>query len=173
MERVNLRRSKLLDAQSSQPLAHVDSSLEGLALEETGKETTSESITGTVGVVDLLSLDGVDRELADLVLALDGHQSRPSALGDNGNTLPLGVLLGKIGEVLGNILGLLAGQVVRLGVGGSLGLVTNNVIPVGSAGIDGVLEELRNEWGGKREDKGLVVLGGLLGKLHDGRRADY
>jgi hypothetical protein len=74
--------------------------------------------------------------------------------------------------VLSNILRLLAGEVVGLGVGGSLSLVTNDVIPVGGAGIDDLLEELGNEGSREREDEWLVVLSSLLGELHNGRRAD-
>lgn len=43
--RKNLRGSQLLDALASQPLAHVHADLEGLALENTSAETTSESVT--------------------------------------------------------------------------------------------------------------------------------
>jgi hypothetical protein len=69
---VNLRRSELLDAQTSEPLSHVNASLERLALEDTCQETTSKGIAGTVGIVDLLRLNGVDREFLDLILTLDG-----------------------------------------------------------------------------------------------------
>lgn len=170
---MNLRRSKLLDAETSEPLAEVDAGLEGLALEDTGKETTGKGVTGTVGVVDLLGLDGVDGELLDTLLALDGNKGRVSALSDNGNSLSLGVLLGKVGKVLDDVLGLLAGQAVGLGVSSGLGLVTDDVVPVGGAGIDNLLEELGDEGGGEGEDKDLVVLSSLLGKLHDGGGADW
>ena len=112
-------------------------------------------------------------ELSDGVFTLNGDKSRLSALGDDGNSLALGVLLGQVGKGLCDILGLLAGKVVRLGVGSGLGLVSDDVVPVGSAGINGVLEELGNEGGGEGQDKRLVVLSGLLSQLHDGRRADY
>src|SRR6478752_557196 len=129
--RVNLRRSKLLDAQTSEPLAHVNAGFEGLVLEDTSQETTSKGVTSTVGVVDLLLLDSVNGELLNIVLTLDSNQSRVGTLSDNGNSLSLVVLLGEVGEVLDDILGLLAGKVMGLGVGGSLGLVTNDVVPVG------------------------------------------
>lgn len=61
---------------------------------------------------------------------------------------------------------------MRLSVGSGLGLVTNDVVPVGGAGINNLLEELGNERGGKGQNEGFVVLSGLLSKLHDGRRAD-
>ncbi len=173
MKLVNLRRSKLLDAQSSQPLTHVDGSSKRLVLHQTGEETAGEGITSTVGVVDLGVGNGVDRELLDTILALDGNEGRASALGDDGNTLALGVLLGQVGEVNNDVLGLLGRKVVRLSVGSSLGLVSDNVVPVRGAGIDGVLEELRDEGGGQGEDEGLVVGGSLLGELHDGFGADF
>lgn len=97
MHEDDLRRSKLLNAESSQPLAHVDAGLERSALKETSQETTSKSITGTVGVVDLLLLNGVNRELSDGVLALDSNQGRVSALSDDGDSLSLSVLLRQVG----------------------------------------------------------------------------
>lgn len=169
---MNLRRSKLLDAQLREPLAHINAGLERLALNKASQESTSKGIASTVGVVDLGRLDGVDRELLDLILALNGDQGGVSALSDNSDTLSLAVLLGKVGEVLGDILGLLGRQVVGLSVSSSLGLVANDVVPVRSASINDVLEELGNERSGERQNKRLVVLGSLLSKLHDGRGAD-
>jgi hypothetical protein len=87
----------------------------------------------------------VDGERLDLILALDGNNGGLGTLGDDGNTLALLVLLGKVGEVLGdggNVGGL---EVVRLGVGGGLGLVTDDVVPVGSGLVELLLEELGNE----------------------------
>lgn len=70
---INLRRTELLDGESGEPLTHVDGGLERLALDDTSKETTGESITGTVAVVDVLLVNGVDGELLDTLLALDGY----------------------------------------------------------------------------------------------------
>jgi hypothetical protein len=87
----------------------------------------------------------VDGERLDLILALDGNNGGLGTLGDDGNTLALLVLLGKVGEVLsngGDVGGL---EVVRLGVGGGLGLVTDDVVPVGSGLVELLLEELGNE----------------------------
>lgn len=170
--RVNLRRSKLLDAQTSEPLAHVNAGFEGLVLEDTSQETTSKGVTSTVGVVDLLLLDSVNGELLNIVLTLDSNQGRVGTLSDNGNSLSLGILLGKVGEVLDNIPGLLAREAVGLGVGGGLGLVADDVVPVRGAGIDNLLEELRDERSRQGENKRLVVLSSLLSELHNGRRAD-
>lgn len=169
---MNVRRTELLDAQSGEPLTKVNASLERLALDNTSDETTGESIASTVAVVDLALFNGVDGELLDALLALDGNESGLSALGDDGNTLALAVLLGEVGKVGDDILGLLGSQVVRLSVRGSLGLVADDVVPVGGAGVNNFLEELRNERSRERKDKDLVVLGSLLSKLHDGRGAD-
>lgn len=169
---MNLRRSELLDAQTSEPLAHVDAGLKRLALEDTSQETTSEGVTSTVGIVDLLRFNGVDGELLDVVLTLDSNQCRVGALGDDGDSLSLLVLLREVGKMLGNILGLLAGKIVGLSVSGGLGLVANDVVPIRGASIDRILEELGDERSRERENKRLVVLSSLLGELHNGRRAD-
>ena len=148
----------LTDGQSGEPLAHVDGALERLALGNTGEEASSEGVTGTSGVGDLGLVDLVDGESLDLILALDGNNGGLSALGDDSNTLALLVLLGKVGEVLGdggNVGGL---EVVRLGVRGSLGLVTDDVVPVGSSLVELLLEELRNERCVQREGKRLFVV---------------
>jgi hypothetical protein len=148
----------LTDGQSSEPLAHVDGALERLALGNTGEETSGEGVTGTSGVGDLRLVDLVDGERLDVVLALDGNDGGLGALGDDGDTLALLVLLGKVGEVLGdggNVGGL---QVVRLGVGGGLGLVADNVVPVGSGLVELLLEELRNERCVQGESEGLFMV---------------
>lgn len=97
----------------------------------------------------MLLVDGVDGELLDTLLALDGDESGLSALSDDGNALLLAVLLGEVGEVLDDVLGLLGGQAVRLSVGSSLGLVTDDVVPVGGGSINNLLEELGDK--GSRE----------------------
>lgn len=170
--KVDLRRSKLLDAQAGEPLAHVDRLLKSLALDDTGEETTGKGVTGTVGVGNLGRLNGVDRELLDTLLALDGNEGGLGALGDDGDTLTLAVLLGEIGEVLNDVLGLLRGEPVRLGVSGGLGFVADDVVPVGGAGIDGVFKELGNEGSREGQDEDLVLRSRILGQLHNGRRAD-
>lgn len=168
----NSRRTKLLDGEFSEPLAHVDRLLDGLALDDTGGEATSEGITGTVGVVDLGGVDGVDGVLLDLILALDSDDGRLGALGDDGNALALGVLLGEVGKSLGDLLDISGVEAVGLSVGGGLALVTDHVVPVRNRCIKGLLEELADEGGGEGEDEGLVAAGSLLGELHDGGRAD-
>lgn len=171
--RGNLRWTQLLDAQLGQPLAHLDALLQRLALNNASGETTSKGITSAVGVVDQCLVDRMDRELLDLIFALDSDQGRLGSLGHDGNTLSLGVLLGQVGEGLGDFLQVLGLEAVRLGVGSSLGLVSDDIVPVGGAGVERVLEELRDERGGKRQDESLVLGSSLLGKLLDRRGADW
>lgn len=145
----------LADGKSSKPLAHVDGALKSLALGDTGEEASSEGVTSTSGVLDLRLVDGVDGEGLDVVLALDGDNGRLGALSDDGDTLALLVLLGEVGKVLsdgGDVSGL---EVVRLGVGGGLGLVADDVVPVGSGLVELVLEELGNEGCVEGESEGL------------------
>ncbi len=111
--------------------------------------------------------------LLDRGLALDSNDGGLGALGHDGNALSLGVLLGEVRERNGDFLDVCGAETVRLGVGGSLGFVANNVVPVGRAGIQGLLEELRDERSRERQDEGLVPGSGLLGKLLNGRGADY
>lgn len=168
----DLRRSQLLNTQPGKPLAHVNGSSEVLALHDTGQKSTGKGITSTIGIVDLLLADGMDWEFLDLILTLDSNEGRLGALSDNSNSLSLPVLLGQVGQVLDNILGLLGGQVVRLGISSGLGLITDDIVPVRGGGIDGILEELGDEGGRERQNKDLVLFGGLFGELHDGWRAD-
>ena len=148
----------LTDGQSGEPLAHVDGALERLALGNTGEEASSEGVTGTSGVGDLGLVDLVDGESLDLILALDGNNGGLSALGDDSNTLALLVLLGKVGEVLGDGGDVGGLEVVGLGVGGSLGLVADDVVPVGSGLIELLLEELGNEGSVQGESERLLVV---------------
>jgi hypothetical protein len=148
----------LADGESCEPLAHVDGALERLALGNTGEEASGEGVTGTSGVGDLGLVDLVDGESLDLILTLNGNNGGLGTLGDDGNTLALLVLLGEVGEVLGdggNVGGL---QVVGLGVRGGLGLVADDVIPVGSGLVELLLEELRNEGSVQGEGEGLYVV---------------
>lgn len=147
----NLRGTKLLNTQLGQPLALVNGLLQGLALDNTSQQTTSKGVTSSVSVVDESRVDGADRELLDLVLALDSDQSRLGALSDNGNTLPLGVLLGKVGQSLDYVPGLLGRKVVGHSIGLGLGLIADDVVPVRGAGVDDLLEELGDE--GSRETR--------------------
>lgn len=166
---VNLRRSKLLNAQLGQPLALVNGLLKSLAGNKTSSETGSERITSTSSVVDSALLNGVDGELLDLASA--SNNRRQSTLSDDSNTLALGVRFGESGEGEGNLLDISRSQTVALSIRQRFSLVTNNVIPVRRSSIQRVLEELRDEWCGQREDEGLVLGRSLLGQHLDRRRA--
>ena len=169
---MDLRGTQLLDAQLSQPLAHVNGLLEALALDDAGAQSTGKGITGTVGVVDLLLGDRVDGVLLDLGLALDGHDGGLGALRHDGHALALLVLLGQVRHQLRDLLDVLGAVALGLGPGGSLGLVADHVVPVGGAGVEGLLEELGDEGRREGEDEDLVLRGGLLCELHDCWRAD-
>jgi hypothetical protein len=151
-------RALLADGESGKPLAHVNGTLKSLALGDTGKEASGEGVTGTSGVANVVLVDLMDGESLDVVLALDGNDSRLSALSDDGNTLALLVLLGKVGEVLGDGRDVGGLEVVGLGVGGGLGLVANNVVPVRRSLVELVLEELANERSVQGESEGLKVV---------------
>ena len=99
---LDVLRALLADGESGEPLAHVDGALKSLTLGDTGEEASGEGVTGTGGVGNVGLVDLVDGESLDVVLALDGDDGRLSALSDDGNTLALLVLLGKVGEVLGD-----------------------------------------------------------------------
>jgi len=168
----NLRRTKLLDAQTSKPLAHIDGLGKRAALDDTSGETTSKGVTGAVGVADLRARKLVNGVLLDLILTLDGHEGGQGAVGDDGNALALSVGLGKVGELLGNLLEVLGAEIVRVRKGLGLTLVANNVVPVRGRIVKGPLEELADEGGREGEDEGLVLLSGVLGELLDSRGAD-
>lgn len=89
--------------------------------------------------------NSVDGDLLDLGLALGGEERGLGALGDDDDALALRVLLGEVGDVAGDVLGGIGGERMRLGVGGRLGLVADDVIAVGDGGVKDVLEELGNE----------------------------
>lgn len=164
----NLRRAEFLDAQHGKPLSHIDAGVQTGALGKTGEEATSKGIASTSGVTDFLLVDGVDSVLLDLVLALNGNNGRVSALGDDDSSLAIGVDLGQVGKVLGNGRDIVSLEVVRLCVGAGLGLVADDVVPVGSSLVELVLEELGDEGSRKRQHEDLVLLGGLFGQSHDG-----
>lgn len=170
---MHLRRTQLLDAELGQPLAHVNRVLEALALDNTGTQATSERITRAVSIVDERLLDLVHGVLLDRVLALDGNQRGLGALGDDGSALALLVLLGQVGHQLGDLLQVLGLVALRLGPRCRLRLVADDVVPVRRAGVQRLLEELGDEGSRQRKHEDLVLAGGLLGELHDGRGADW
>src|SRR5436190_1350550 len=94
----DLRRTKFLNAQASEPLTQVNAFIKRFAIDDTGAEPAGEGITSAVGITNLLLSDLVDGVLLDGILALDSNDGRLSALGDDGNPLPLRVDLGQICE---------------------------------------------------------------------------
>lgn len=118
----------------------------------------------TVGVVNGFLGDLADLELLHLDgtgSRADGDNGRESALGDNGNTGTLGVLLGELSELLSDLGDILGAPLVALGVGNSLSLVTEGVVGVGQDAIQLVLEELGNERSRDGEHEGLMRIEGL------------
>lgn len=168
----NLRRTQLLNAQTSQPLAHVDSLVKGVTINNASAETASKSITSTVGVVDELLGELVNRVLLDLILTLNGNNGRLGTLSDDSHTLPLGVDLGQVGERLGDLLDIRQTKPMALRVRSRLALITNDIIPIRRRGIERLLEELADERGGQAQDERLVLLGRLLSQLLDRGGAD-
>jgi hypothetical protein len=110
-----VRRTELLDAQLGEPLAHVNGSLERLALDDTGDKATGKGITGTVGVVNLVLSDGVYGNFLHIngttLLCADGN-GRVGALGEDDSPRTLSVLLGAVRDGLGNLLDVLGFNVV-------------------------------------------------------------
>nr|GFD56517.1 hypothetical protein [Tanacetum cinerariifolium] len=77
------------------------------------------------------------------------------ALCENDGPGPLCVLLGAVGDGLGDLLDVLGVDVVRLGKGSGLSLVANEDVDVRKDLIERVLEELSDEGSRQVEDKGL------------------
>lgn len=137
-------------------MTHVDGLVERLALDDTSDETTGERVTGTVGVVDLLLLDGVYGEFLDVSVTalLCGHGNGwVGALGEDNSPGSLAVLLGCVGKLLSNLLDVLGLPAMCLGECGGLGLVADDDVDVGEDLVERVLEELRDEGRGKVEDE--------------------
>lgn len=112
----------------------------------------------TVGVVDLLLADGMDRDLLDIcftaLLCGDGNCGI-STLCEDDSPGPLCVLLGAVGDDLGDLLDVFGVDVVRLSKRNSLGLVADENVDVGKDLIERVLEELSDEGSGQVEDERL------------------
>lgn len=66
-DRGDIRRTQLLDALAGEPLTHVNALLQGLALHDTSRETTSESITATMLVLRFQLKEGQKAYPAPLV----------------------------------------------------------------------------------------------------------
>lgn len=104
-------------------------------------------------------------------LALDGDDGGVRALGDDDGSLPGRILLGQVGDVAGDVGDVVGVEGVGVGVGAGLGLVADEVVPVGGRLVERVLEELRDEGGAEAEGEDLVVGGGLLGERQNGGHA--
>lgn len=142
---LHVRRSQLAQAQSSEPLAHVNTSVELLALDDASNEATSKGIAGAGGVDNLILVNRMYRVALGITLVLHGDNSRISSLCDDGHSLSLSVLLWQVGECLGNGWNVVSVQVVRVSICDRFGLISNNVIPVWSSLIERFLEELADE----------------------------
>lgn len=170
-ENMHLRRSQLLDTETCQPLSHINALLNWLALHKSSNEATSESITSTIGITDSLLVDSM-HWVGLGALALSGDNSWQSSLCDDSNSLLLGVDLGQVGQVLGNLSDVLGLKAVALSVCQGLSFIANDNIPVWGTLVQWLLEELADKWCGQGDNEGLVVLCGLLSHGHDGLRAD-
>lgn len=135
----------------------VNALFQGFTLDNTSNETTSESVTGTGGIVDLLLGDFVNGVFRGLNAAgsRDSSHSGEGSLSNDHDTGPLGVLLLEGGELLGDFGDVSQTPAVALGVGESFGFVADEVVDVGDDAVELVFEELRDEGGGEGEDEGL------------------
>jgi hypothetical protein len=88
------------------------------------------------------------------VLCGDGDGGLGALCEDDGPG-PLCVLLGAVGDNLGDLLDVLGVDVVRLGEGSGLSLVADKDVDVGEDLVKRVLEELCDERSGQVEDEGL------------------
>lgn len=138
-----------------------------LTLDELGNETTAESISSTVAVNNLVLGDGNNGVFLDRAISL-GDNGVVDSLGEDNETLALGVDLGELGNVGGNSLDILGvGQVVGKGIGLGLTLVTKDNIHVGHDLIQDLGEELGDEGSREVHGEGLVLGSGVLGDLMD------
>ena len=144
-----------MDAELGEPLAHVDGLFERLALDDTRDETACKGITSTVGVVDLVFADCVDRYFLDIditaVLRADSDGG-VGTLGDDNSPWSLGVFLGQVRNLLRNFLDVLGLVTVGFCECSGLGLVTDEDVDVWKELVEGILEELCNEGSRKVEN---------------------
>lgn len=156
-ERGVLRRSQFLDAEAGEPLTLVNALFQGFTLDNTSNEATSESVTSTVSIIDLLLGDFVNGVFLGLNAAgsRDSSHGGEDSLGNDHDTGALGILLLECGELLGNFGDVGQTPAVALGVGERFGFVSDEVVDIGDDAVELVFEELRNERGGEGEDEGL------------------
>ena len=158
---LRVRGAQLLNAELGEPLAHVDGLFERLALDDTRDETAGKGITSTVGIIDLVFADCVDRYLLDIdvtaVFCADGDGG-VGTLGDDNSSWSLGVLLGQGSNLLRNFLDVLGLVTVGFCECSGLGLVADEDVDVWQELVEGILEELCDEGSGKVENKWLQEL---------------
>src|SRR5690606_9360559 len=142
--RCYLRRSGLTDTPRSEPLANVDSLINGLASDKSTNKTTGKGITSSVGVDNLRSSQDADW------VSLDGWFARGSgndngwlsSLSNDDDTLALVVDLWKLSNRLGDLSNVLGSEIVGLSVGKSFRLVANEEISIWEDRSQLLLEEL-------------------------------
>lgn len=107
--------AEFLETELGEPLAHVDGGFEALALNNTCDEASSEGVTCTIGVVDLVAADGMDGDFLDVdcaaFLCADGNGG-VGALCEDDSACALGVLLWSLCNGFGNDLDVLGVNVV-------------------------------------------------------------
>lgn len=151
-------------------MAGFDAVIDVLTSNEGTQETTSEGVTGTIGVDNLVvgeSIDGVPLGLVGLISR--DNNSGLGTLGEDNKTGAGRVGLGEVGNGFRDgrkVLGLrkTGGE----GVSFSLGLVTDDDISVGEDLRDLCAEELGNERGRQVENEGLAGIGSLGAQLKSG-----
>lgn len=138
-------------------MAKINALFQGFALDNTSNKPTSESITSTVGVIDLLLGDFVNGVLLGLnaTCGRDSSHGWKGTLRNDHDTGALSVLLLESGELLGDFGNISETPAMALGVSEGFGFVADEVVNVGNDTVELVLEELRDERSGEREDKGL------------------
>jgi hypothetical protein len=164
-------------------VARLNSLLNALTERTGAQESTSEGVSGAVGVDDLGRLEGVDGEGLGRGGGGLGNDGRGGSLGDDDDAGGELVVLGKGGELGGDggdVLSLQARRngkeesvnlrgewrkrqernatyvpVVSSGVSLGLGLVTDEDVNVGKDLVNLGLEELGNEGGGEVHGEGL------------------
>jgi len=160
-------RANLLDDLMGKVVALGDSRGNVGTLDKLRNKSTAEGITSTVAVNDLGLRDGNNGVLLNGSVSLSNN-GVVNTLGEDNETLTLGVDLGQLGDVGSDSLDVLGiGQVVGKGIGLSLTLVTKDNIHVRKDFVEDLGEELRNERGGEVHGEDLVLGGGVLGNLED------
>lgn len=152
------------------PLAEINRSLKRLTQYKATNKTTSKSITSTVSVNNLGSINSTDGEAlssglgTSLKLVGSDDNGVLKTLSNDNDTGTSSVSLGENSNCLGNGLNVSRLDVVRLGVSKSLRLVTNKVIPVDGGLVKRLLEKLRKEGSRQVHREDLVGLSSVLTK---------